>query len=458
MRPRNDYLYISFVLAMGLLGCDDNDPNETKNDDTTPEERDTSETLFKNVFEDKLDDEAASLFDPTGVVEIRLTLPPDVWEQLIIDARDEQYVSAEVDIDGTSQGEVGLRFKGAYGNLYPCFDENDALICPKLSMKIKFNEYDDEKRFMGLKRINLHSPRWDQSLMKEYFSYKLFREMGIPTSRVGYAYVHVNDEPIGLFTLVEQIDGRFTDSRFVEGDGNLYKEIQLEADEEAMNEGLRTNKDIADHTVYKDYAEEMTDAEDDELIDVLTKWMSPEYLMKYMAVDDTIFNWDGITAFYCGEGWGCINHNFYLYQEETAKRFWLIPWDMDATLDSYNWMPTSPWNDRSVDCDEWIESENVGSEGVRPACGDPFLRALSLYQESSDRYDSALKHLVEEVFDVDAYKKEVDKIAAALESYVEADPDRSLNGWSNAVRGIKQNIESAHYDAVLRLDDRHQRE
>jgi len=35
-----------------------------------------------------------------------------------------------------------------------CFEE-DELICPKLPMKIKFSEYDIEKRYLGLRRINL---------------------------------------------------------------------------------------------------------------------------------------------------------------------------------------------------------------------------------------------------------------------------------------------------------------
>jgi hypothetical protein len=60
--------------------------------------------------------------------------------------------------------------------------------------------------------------------MREMFAYKLFRDMGIYTCRTVFVKVYINNVYRGLFTAVENIDGRFTKSRWPEyGDGNMYK-------------------------------------------------------------------------------------------------------------------------------------------------------------------------------------------------------------------------------------------
>jgi hypothetical protein len=450
---------------VSLWGCDNpstpppGDSPKSSDDVVTPDggadesdaDWETDLAVLDTVFADAVDDDAQSLFGPDKITEIRLTLAPDVWEQLLIDAQDEVYTSADLAIDGEDLGEVGLRFKGSYGSLYSCFVD-DELVCSKLPMKIKFNEYDDTKRYKGLKRINLHAAeRADQRFLSEYFSYKLFREMGIPTARSGFANVWVNDALLGVFSLVEQIDGRFADSRFVEGNGNLYKEVQLDSTDTELDEALRTNEEAPDHSAFKKFSKEMMGADDDALSATLAKWMNMTYLMRYMAVDDTIFNWDGITAFYCGEGWGCINHNFYLYQEETTARFWLIPWDMDATFSPYNWLGLSPWNDLSVNCDEQFSRETTDAL-VRPACGDPLLKAIAVHQAATDQYKQALQMLLDEVFDLDAFFDEVDLIGETLAPAVEADPDRSGSGWKNAVRNFKNEMNVAYFTLEDRLD------
>jgi len=78
---------------------------------------------------------------------------------------------------------VGFHYKGNAGTLYNCLDANGQPICRKLGVKLEFNAYDSNKRFYGLKKLNLNSSVWDDSLMRERLSYSLFREMNVHTSR-----------------------------------------------------------------------------------------------------------------------------------------------------------------------------------------------------------------------------------------------------------------------------------
>jgi hypothetical protein len=130
----------------------------------------------------------------------------------------------------------------------------------------------------------------------------------------------------------------------------------------------------------------------------------------------------------------------------------LIPWDLDSVFDYNNWLGLPPWNDLSVDCDA-VESPSSSLADVRPACGDPLLRALALYQQNSSDYARALRQLLDEVFDVDAVDADIDEIAQVLESHVEADPDRTVGSWNNGIRSLMTEIELAYADAENRLYD-----
>jgi spore coat protein H len=101
-----------------------------------------------------------ALFAATSVPTFDFYLPQAEWENLKVHAREEQFVPVQACYQGRALGTVGLRFKGSYGTLYECFDSQGNMTCPRLSMKVKFDEYVEDQRFFGLKRLafNAHSP------------------------------------------------------------------------------------------------------------------------------------------------------------------------------------------------------------------------------------------------------------------------------------------------------------
>jgi spore coat protein H len=277
-------------------------------------------------------DAAAWVFDEATLRTYTLSLDPAVWQNLIANARDEVYVLADLDVDGQRLPQVGLRFKGSFGTLDACFDDAGALVCSKLSVKLKFDEADPSQRLYGLKRLNFHAMRTDRSLMHERLAYRLFREMGVPAPRATHARLVVNGEYQGVFALVEDIDGRFTKSRFADGDGNLYKEYWPDSDDPvSLAEHLETNEEAPDHTAMLAFYAALSSAGPDGLAQAVARYTDSDRLLSYLAVDRAIRNWDGVTTFYCF-GESCDNHNFFLYQHEAEPRFTLIPWDLDNTF------------------------------------------------------------------------------------------------------------------------------
>jgi spore coat protein H len=394
--------------------------------------------------------DAQELFDYDHVPTFDFFLPEDAWEELRANAVDEQYVEAQACFEGRLIGTVGLRFKGYYGSLYNCFDEQGEMICPRLSMKVKFSEYDREQRFYGLKRLNFHAYRYDDSRIKERLAYDLYRALDIVAPRAAWAVLRVNGELQGLYGMVEQVDGRFTADRWPDNpDGNLYKEIWPGVGDEGwITSGLKTNEDVGDVSAFLTFSEAIAAADEEELRDTLGSYTDLDYLARYVAVDDILPNYDGPFYYYWTDGVDVGNHNFYVY-EEAPDRFTLIPWDLESTFwINPNHAPPH-WTVTPEDCTltypYW--------EGLARAPGcDRVIQALNA---DLDAWRAAAQELLDEHFTVEAMTDAIDRHADFIREEVLADPtpltygtfDSAVSGMRNSIPALRTRFEQLLADA-----------
>lgn len=237
------------------------------------------------------------LFDESAYHKYEITLPADKWASMQKNAREEDWERANVSIAGTEFGdEVGFRFKGST-TLDGCF-ENDVLVCPKLSMKIRFDKYDGPRYEPGgIRTVNFHSMVRDPSKMHEKISYKLFNDMGVTAPRSHWANLVVNGEDFGVFSIVDQIDEVFVE-RLDKGDGQLYKEKWPEfCSEQCFDNGLKEGSE--DHSPVLEFQAEITAARGRCQFRRLREHFCVGQLYNFFAVDAAIANWDGPTGFYC---------------------------------------------------------------------------------------------------------------------------------------------------------------
>jgi spore coat protein H len=397
--------------------------------------------------------DASELFAAQSVPTFDLSLPPERWLYLQAHAVDEEYEPAELRFRGEVVGQVGLRFKGSVGTLTNCFDAEGNLVCRKLSMKLKFDQYASELRFYGLKRLNLHAMMHDASLLHEKLTYDLYRELGVAAPRSSWAIAQVNGVSLGLFSLVEEVDGRFTKDRWRdEGDGNLYKEAwPLSTEPADYVSALETNEETATHEAFAAFAAELQAAPDAaSRRQALGRWMDLDLLARYMAVDDAIANIDGATAIYCSpvDPTACRNHNYFFYLSEDQARFQLVPWDTDATLwpqTSYDNVP--PWQVTPESCDVRYRVGFEGANLTAPGC-DPLFSGLAA--ELSD-YDRALASLLEGPFSLRTAADAIDRHAALIADAVAAEPGgQSVERWQSEVALLKHNVALLHARARAR--------
>lgn len=396
-------------------------------------------------------DEAAALFHPDSLHHFDITVEDSLWDWLNAHAQEEEYVPAKVEARGQEFGNVGIRYKGAYGTLKLCFDGAGRLICDKLSLKIRFDEYEGGQRFHGLKRLNLHSMVRDPTKLHDRLAAHLFNEMGIPTARVAHATVAVNGRSLGLFALVEQIDEAFVRSRFpLSGQGNLYKEVWPQStDPGPYRAALETNAEDGDPAPMIRLARDLRNLTAENQGSALGASVEVDYLLRYLAVDQAITNWDGATTFYCS-GDDCKPHNLYWYQDDRTGRLWLIPWDFDGTFGAQPVFAGLPeWNDLGASCEPF---QAAAGTFIRPAGCDPLWQALARFYPGE--YRKTVESFLDGAMDVVRLQGLIDRWAARIEPHLEKDPTRSqgMAQWRDAVRRLKETLPLLRRNARRRLD------
>ncbi len=408
-------------------------------------------------------------FTEDQVLEIHLTVAEPDLNQLEEHGNEEVYLPAAVEISGAgfedvSIEEIGLRHKGAY-SLHHCWDENGGVRsyedeCARLSYKLKFDKYDDNARFDGLKRLNLHASMGDASKLREFLAYETFAAFGVDGPRAVPARVIINGEVQGLFIAVEDVDGRYTKAHYPDGaDGNLYKEVwpRTESPDSQFVEALETNEEAADVSAFRAFAEAIEGSTPETFVERMESWIDLEHVLRYIAVDRAIKNWDGIMAFYSPYR----PHNFYIYHDDGPDpRFHLIPWDLDNTFwqfDPYmypeQWItaPAVPdWNSTPTDCLPRPVWEADGSTRITPPRCDPFLDLLA--QTSWSRFVEIGADLLKGPLSTDVLNARLAKRRAQIAPIVEEDILLDASAWESGVAELQNLLVKMRTDFQSLLD------
>jgi len=203
----------------------------------------------------------------------------------------------------------------------------------KRGFLIKFNEYDEDLRFLGLRRVSLDNGVQFGSLFSEPIITEILHDQGIKTHRCNYARLYLNDEYKGIYTNVERIDQSFIAHHLSDSNGALFK-----VDLGGPGANLQFLGD--DVSAYQRAFEPKTRRAKDEpqrLVDLL-RWIDKSSsgdveasLASKLELDDFL----GVTAVMLLSGafdqlTGWQPHNYYLYRDPDHGRWRYLPWDLDV--------------------------------------------------------------------------------------------------------------------------------
>ncbi len=459
---------ILVTLASGVGGCDSSDPVPLDTHSSPPGQDVTSqgqsdlldpergkpacagtfriEDLEGNAVAPPSED-TDWLFDQSVLRTFDVEMDPEDWAYLKAHALDEEYLPANLVFEGRRYKGLGIRFKGAWSSLEGCF-EDGVQICPKLSMKMRFDKYDSCGRFYDLRRLVFNSGLGDRTMMREPLMYGIFNNVGIDVPRVSHALLRVNGEPLSLFVLVEPIDKEFIQDRYADDEGNLYKQAwPNHFDEWVYTQALRTNESTGDISRILGLADAIVNSSDADFVDAVSQYLDLEQIARTLAVGRVISDEDGLTRFWCFDMFGtCENHNFYWY-DEPGVGFHLLPWDMDVTF--YGTKPAhqfaAAWWEKPEQCGPvpmWVleDPDNPDpddSELVLPPQCDRLMNMTVMHHTAA--YNASLAALVPAL---EQARTDLESFRTKIQTELMADPLYlyDLPGFTNEVDWFKKKI------------------
>lgn len=262
-------------------------------------------------------DKAAAFYNPVAVSAVNLTMPQSTVNELNNNPGTTIYQPASVSIttaDGvtTNINNIGVRLKGqaTRTNLYG-----------KAAMKLKFDAFVDNQKFMGLTRMTLNSMVQDPSYLREATAYRFYRAMGLIAPRTTYSWVTVNGADFGLYANIESVDSQMV-KRWVEPK-HIYSSNCYMADlTYSQSWCFDTNYGDADRSdLNAAIAVSIYDGET--WWNEVNKVADMTSVINLMAADLYSSNWDGYTD--------VVQNNYYIVFDQ-ANKLRIIPWGQDQAF------------------------------------------------------------------------------------------------------------------------------
>ena len=228
-------------------------------------------------------------------------------------------------------------------------------------------------------------------------------------------------------------DGRFTNNRWPDfPDGNVYNEAwPTDTDAPFLTTALRTNEDVADVSGFLTFSEAIVAADEADVLTTLAEFTDLEHWARFMAVEDAVASYDGITYFWT-DGEMTHNHNYYFY-EDAPGHFALVPWDVESTFWINPEHAAPHWTEVPDDCS--LTYPYWGGLAEAPAC-DPIISALVT---NLGAWRDAARALLDGPFAVDTMIAQIDRHQALIEEEARAkETPTTYTSFDNAVEGLRR--------------------
>lgn len=439
----------SLVLVVGLTGCS-----------TSQTSTENSEQTVISKEEQYLDE---SVFPKDKVVDVKITIDESDFQDMLDNASAEQYKEASVDYNGIHFDNIAIRTKGNL-SLRSVVQMSDS---DRYSFKLSFDEYVNQT-LGGISKINLNNNYSDASYMREFLTYELAEQMGLPTPKYSFVNVYVNDELWGFYLAVEQIGDAYLERHFGNSYGALYKgemtgsgsDLKWLGDDPNSYTGLALKSETTNDDILIDMLNELNNGTDyDKYIDV-------EEALKYIALNVVTNNTDS----YIGQN----KQNYYLYENDGV--FSILPWDYnmafgglgggmgggfgggvnrtnrtqstttdyDATTNTSQQENEGNSTDKNSTNTTDATVNNNAEQGAvvakeaqgnsrssnilidEPTSGSledrPLVAKLLAVDEYKELYHNIIEEMVEGYLSNDTFTARVQEVASMIDSYVKADP------------------------------------
>ncbi|MGE3958132.1 MAG: CotH kinase family protein [Vicinamibacterales bacterium] len=266
---------------------------------------------------------ADAFFDDSALQEIRFTINSKDWQTLKDNYLSNEYYPCDFEWRGQKVRNVGIRSRGT-----------GSRSGVKPGLRVDFDRYTSGQRFLGLKSFVLRNNTQDMTQLHERLSMLIFRRMGAEAPRETHAKMFVNDEYVGLFTIVESVDKDFLQRNLGEDSGYLFKYdypvdgipyyFEDKGPDPAAYVPLPFKPETNETNPRPEFVVQWVQAANQSSTaafqSAVGEFIDLPALLRHVAVEVFIGDYDGFIGNYG------VN-NFYVYRYNNQKRFQMIPWD-----------------------------------------------------------------------------------------------------------------------------------
>ncbi|GLX69772.1 CotH kinase family protein [Paenibacillus glycanilyticus] len=460
LRKTKFIILLSSVIAVttALTGCESTQSSD--NQSSTQTKSGEAQTASLKYADD---------IDKNKVMTFSISVDEAKWQEMLDNADQEEYISADITINGTTITNVGIRPKG--NSSLSAIVRDDTT--DRYSFKIKFDEYVDGQTWEGLDKIVLNNNFSDATSMKEYLSYDIMSYIGVDAPLFAYADISLNGEKWGFYLAVEDLDNSYME-RTQNDEGELYKpESEMgggkmpgdakegqgfappDADGSTMPDrqmgngmgagmgggGMGNRADNGTSLQYKDdqissysaifdNAKTKTDETDQQrVIDALKNLsegkdlessVDVDAVLKYFAAHTVVVNLDSYVS--------GMAHNYYLYENEGQIN--ILPWDYNLAFGGFQSGSASDVVNFPID----TPVSGVSMEDR------PLLGKLLENPEYLEQYHEYMQEIMDGYFADGKFEQTVDQLSSMISSYVSDDPTAfySLDEFNAGVTELKE--------------------
>ncbi|MDE6747141.1 MAG: CotH kinase family protein, partial [Oscillospiraceae bacterium] len=380
------------------------------------------------------------------IITIDINADEAEWQQMLDNAMSEQYIMADIAVNGTKFSNVGIRPKGNNSLQQVASSDSD-----RYSFKIKFDEYADGQTCFGLDMLVLNDMLGDATYMKEYTAFDMMREMGIETPYFGYAMITLNGEDWGLYFALEAYNDSYKQRVSGDESGNLYNvksssggnfghDTDIENPPERQDRNLSENSDNSESSqtrgfgrggmgastsggslVYTDDESSSysaifgnavgngSDEEDYQKVIAALKalnegeniedYFDVDEILRYLAVHTVVVNLDSYSS--------GMAQNYYIYEHDGVLQ--ILPWDYNYAWGAFQSGSSSAVVNFPIDTP--VSGVDMSER--------PLIAKLFENEEYFERYHQYLSELMEKYFEGGSFDKKIDELDALIGGYVQ---------------------------------------
>lgn len=355
----------------------------------------------------------------TDIISVDIAADAADWQNMLDNAVNEEYIMADVVVNGTKFSNVGIRPKGNSSLQQVYSSDSD-----RYSFKIKFDEYVAGQTCFGLDMLVLNNMLGDATCMKEYLTFDMMKSLGVDVPYFSYSRITVNGEDRGFYFALEAYGDSFKQRISGDESGMLYnvKSMEMGGEKAGVFGGmggsgsggsLEYNGD--DASAYQAIFGNAAGAEgsDEDYARVITalkalneggnieKYFDVDEILRYLAVHTFVVNLDSYSS--------NMAQNYYIYEYDGVIK--ILPWDYNFAWGAFESGNASSTVNFPID---------TPVSGVEMSAR-PLISKLFENEAYLALYHGYLRQLTEEYFSEGEFARRVNEIDGIIGEYVEKD-------------------------------------